>query len=363
MALFEVFIPTNDTDGFNITARIRADSWIQALKSGLARLGDTADVRNIMCDFTEHGIDVTEPQSGRVFRIKELAEEGMAPPPAAAPPVSVAPPPAAAPPVSVAPPPAAAPPVSAAPPPAAAPPVSAAPPPAAAPPVSAAPPPAAAPPVSVAPPPAAAPPVTRPRFVAEVQEESVTQQRASEVPAQRIGRGQQQTSRPVEDLFEELFSQAQGVYDQSDLRASAAYLLDLGMRVVPSDSGAVFIADIDSNELWFAAARGPKAQEVLEFRVPMGAGIVGFCCQEGVSLAVSDVHRHPAFYAKISQSLGYETRSILCSPSQSDGRVFAALELINKSSGSSFTGDEVNLLNYLAHEFADYLINTGQTGH
>ena len=75
MPLFEVFIPTNDTDGFNITAKIKADSWILALRNGLSKLGDTTDVRNIMCDITESGIDVTEPNSGRVFRIRELSEQ------------------------------------------------------------------------------------------------------------------------------------------------------------------------------------------------------------------------------------------------------------------------------------------------
>ncbi len=133
MPLFEVFIPTTDPDGFNITARIRADSWIQALRNGLAKLGDAADVRNIMCDIHETGIDVTDPQSGRVFRITELPEEdapaATAPPPAAGappPPVAAGPPPAAAPPVAapaVAAPPVAAPAVAA--PPVAAPPVAA----------------------------------------------------------------------------------------------------------------------------------------------------------------------------------------------------------------------------------------------
>ena len=37
-------------------------------------------------------------------------------------------------------------------------------------------------------------------------------------------------------------------------------------------------------------------------------------------------------------------------------------KMINKKNGSSFTANEVNLLNYLAHEFADYLVSTGQTG-
>src|SRR5689334_22374121 len=74
MPLFEVFIPGTQPDGFNITARIRADSWIQALRNGLSRLGDTTDVRNVLCDITESGIEVTEPVGGRVFRIRELPD-------------------------------------------------------------------------------------------------------------------------------------------------------------------------------------------------------------------------------------------------------------------------------------------------
>ena len=70
----------------------------------------------------------------------------------------------------------------------------------------------------------------------------------------------------------------------------------------------------------------------------------------------------PFILASTASALGYETHSIMCSPAQQGGRVFGALELINKKTGSSFNAEEINLLNYLAHEFADYLINTGQTG-
>src|SRR5512137_548594 len=100
MALFEVFIPAVDPNGFNITARIKADSWIQALRNGLSRLGDTTDVRNVMCDITEQGIDVTEPTSGRVFRIRELADAEAPKPAVTAPapaPVLLVPAPAPAP--------------------------------------------------------------------------------------------------------------------------------------------------------------------------------------------------------------------------------------------------------------------------
>jgi signal transduction protein with GAF and PtsI domain len=163
-------------------------------------------------------------------------------------------------------------------------------------------------------------------------------------------------------LISDLFEATQSMQEHADLRDAARYVLELAMETIPSDSGAVFISDINRADLYFAAAAGPKADDVMSFRVPMGQGIVGFSAQAGVSLAVSDVHKDPRFYAKISQALGYETHSIVCSPAQQGGRVFGAIELINKKSGSSYTADEVNILNYLAHALADYLITTGQTG-
>ena len=391
MPLFEVFIPTADPNGFNITARIKADSWIQALRNGLSRLGDTTDVRNVMCDITEQGIDVTEPQSGRVFRIRELPEaEG--PKPAAAPAPVAPPPPAAKPPtITSAPPPAARRPTgqppAMAPPPVAAPPVapraatapSAAPQPAAAPPVAPRPaaPQAAAPQVVAKPKPmtqervavatapavAAAPLIpAAERFQAQVEEETVKEERPADAPPLQIGRGRVAATRTVEDIIGELFEATQEMYNKRDYKEAAAFILDLAHKSIPSDSGAVFISDFNRGDLFFASATGPKAREAMKFRVAMGQGIVGFAAMEAVSLAVSDVHRDPRFYAKISQSIGYETRSILCAPATSEGRVYGAIELINKNNGTSFSSDEINLLNYLSHEFADYLMNTGQPG-
>ncbi len=369
MGLFEVFIPATGPEGFNITTKIEADTWIQALRSGLSKLGDAADVQNIMVDINEHGIDVTEPASGRVFRIKEL-NQGAAPAPAAS-----APPPAAAapPPAAVAPPPAAAapPPAATAPPPAAAapPPAAAAPPPAAVapPPAAAAPPPAAAapPPAAAAPPPAAAAPAPliagAARFTGDSGSELGVEHNAP-APAVAVGRQAVAAVRPMEEILGDLFFKTADVFEYDDIMEAAAYMLDLANQAIPCESGAVFVSDINRNDLYFAAATGPKAGDVMSFRVPMGQGIVGFSAQSGVSLAISDVHKDPHFFAAISKKLGYDTRSILCSPAQKEGRVFGALELINKSSGSTFSAEDVNVLNFISHEFAEYLVGTGQTG-
>ena len=311
MPLFEVLIPAAKAGGMDTTSKVRADSWMQALRSGLGKIGDSVDIKNVMCDVKPTGIVVTEPDSGRVFRIKELQGVG-APPPSAAPPPAAAPAPAAD-----------------------------------------AGPSAASIGKGLA--------RSGQRFAAAGGEESVSQSAANADHA-GMGRGKQAPTRPIEEILGDLFVESEAIYERQNLQDASAFVLDLATKSIPCDSAAVFVADINTNDLCFAAASGPKAKEVVKFRVPMGEGIVGFAAQEGVSLAVSDVSQDDRFHRQIADKVGYETNSLLCSPVQSDGRVFGAIELVNRLSGSSFTNDEINVLNYLAHQFCQYLVNTGQTG-
>jgi len=354
MAVYEVFIPASDPEGFDITATIKADSWMHALRSGLARLGDPTNIKNVLCDITDSGIEVTDPNSGRVFRIQEKesgAAAAQAEPEAGAPqsaPPKAAPPPAA----KAAPPPAA----KAAPPPAAK----------AAPPKAA--PPKAAPPKAA--PPAAAPkaaeaateimPTKGERFHAEAEIEEIVKTKTT--GAHKIGRKKSSNTKRVEDILGDLFEKTNDIYGCQNLREASDFILDLAMQTIPSEAGAVFIADINAQDLGFSSARGPKAKEVLNFRVPMGQGIVGFSAQEGVAVAVSDAHKDDRFYKTISDKTGYAVKSVMCSPAQDSGRILGAVELVNKKGDSSFTADEINVLNFLAHEFSQYLVNTGQTG-
>ena len=77
-------------------------------------------------------------------------------------------------------------------------------------------------------------------------------------------------------------------------------------------SRAQCFSDISDDDLQFVAATGPKASEVMKFRVPMGQGIVGFAAQEGVSLAVSDVEKDDRFYKDISDKIGYPVIIVDC---------------------------------------------------
>jgi len=381
MPRYEVFVPAAPPAlPMDVTLRIEAEHWLAALKSGLQKIGGAQMTSNVLCDIQDDGsIHVTDSTSGRVFRIQEMA---AVPAPAAAPP---APPPAAAsppapraaapaprPPPPAAPPPAAAPPAArpAPPPPATAKP---APPPAAAPQASRpAPPPAAA--AKPAPPPAAKPPAPPPAPAAAPapaaraapaapaarprpsSEPSAVEQVAkpSQPPPARIGRTHREAR---EDLLAELFEAVSRLQGQRDRKAGLGFLLDLAMEKLQCESGTVFLSALADDDLEFAVVRGPRATELstAKMTVPVGVGIVGFCAQENVCLAVSDAQKDKRFHRAISDAIGYETRSLLCAPVAREGRVLGAIEVMNKAGGAVFGEGDLAVLAYLAAQAAEFL--------
>jgi hypothetical protein len=181
----------------------------------------------------------------------------------------------------------------------------------------------------------------------------------SEPQPARIGRPAPEPR--AEDALAEVFQRAGEVHARRTRDDGLRFLLDLAMEKIRCESGSVFLARLGSGDLAFAVARGPKADEILRLgiRVPMGAGIVGFCTQENVCLAVSDAEKDARFYRRVSEAVGYATRSLLCAPISSGGRVHGALELVNKSGGRAFDPSDVAILSYLAHEAGSFLARLG----
>ncbi|HET9595625.1 MAG TPA: GAF domain-containing protein, partial [Anaeromyxobacteraceae bacterium] len=86
---FEVLIPASPPDQpFDVTLRVESDTWLAALKAGVSKICGADLAPNVLCDVRDDAtIDVTDPRTGRVFRISELpaAAAGAHPARAAAP--------------------------------------------------------------------------------------------------------------------------------------------------------------------------------------------------------------------------------------------------------------------------------------
>ena len=339
--IYEVFIPSTQQDAYDTTITVEAGNWMTALRSGLDRTGETeTDIRGVMCDIKDDNtIHVTDASTRRVFVLKEMDPEDD---------VNVAP--AAAP--------------------------------------------QATPVVDDVSAPTA--PMLQPSVPTQTSELPNMQQAGSlgdetsfvnDDGSVRIGSssykalrennpGQQarvldekrtksgempvvsyerhETSSVSENILEDIFLEIQDINTMT-MENAVNFIMDMAMEKIPSESGAILFAEIDGQELYFASARGPKAQEVMTYRVPMGQGIVGFCAREGVSLAISDVSRDPRFHRSVSESLNYAVSSLVCVPIQDNGRLYGCIELLNKQQGSTFSTNEANALMYMGTQFGEYI--------
>ena len=347
MPRYEVHIPGGGPGGLAVTLRVEAPNWMQALKTGFLKLGQEGlVVHNVLVDVADDGsLHVTEGGSGRVFRIRELTEEEDARA-KVKPPVGMPVDPSSAPTQVV---------------------------PAISLPAAAYPTPVATPaaggafePTPVLPkPPVADRPVGRsaprptPLSTPALTLHTIQELTEPTHPVRgAIGRPRPPPPpREMEDVLAEVFDRVQGVYQFREATPGLYYLLDLALEKIPAEAGSVFSSELITGTLRFVAVRGPKAKQILEARtvIPAGQGIAGFCTTEGVSVALSDVHRDPRWYSAIADRVQYDTQSLLCSPMVSAGRAYGCLELINRKPSASFTDQEVGLLAYIAHQGALFL--------
>ncbi|HET9594657.1 MAG TPA: GAF domain-containing protein, partial [Anaeromyxobacteraceae bacterium] len=172
-------------------------------------------------------------------------------------------------------------------------------------------------------------------------------------PRQPVRRAPQEAHR--EDLLADLFLRAPQVRARAGRDEGLGFLLDLALEKVRCEAGSALLASGDGL-LSFAVARGPKAAELLRLapRIPMGVGIVGFCAQESVALAVSDAEGDARHHRAVSEAVKHPARSLVCAPIARGGRVFGALELVNKV-GGGFDEADLAVLSYLAHQAAEFL--------
>ncbi len=137
-------------------------------------------------------------------------------------------------------------------------------------------------------------------------------------------------------------------------------IMDAAMMAADAESGALYILDGDKNELYFAAARGPKANEVLalDITIKPGQGMAGACFANKETIVVSDAHKDPRFFKEVSSAVGYEVRSLLTAPVIFEQEVFGVVQVINKRGSNEFDMEEVDTFKKLGR-YAGSLIGLG----
>jgi adenylate cyclase len=92
--------------------------------------------------------------------------------------------------------------------------------------------------------------------------------------------------------------------------------------------------------LEFKIAFGTDAETLQKFNIKLGQGICGYVASQGKPLIVNDTAQSPHFFPEFDKIIGFNTRSVLCVPMISQGKVLGVIELINKINGNFVPGDE-----------------------
>jgi GAF domain-containing protein len=129
-------------------------------------------------------------------------------------------------------------------------------------------------------------------------------------------------------------------------------IVETAASVISARAGALFLVDEEQGDLVFQAAYGGRAEDVKQFRVPLGHGIAGGVALSGLPIAVSSASTDPRWAKDIGSSVDYAPDSIACVPLFYEDRVIGALELLDKEGAQSFTPADLHTLGLFANQAA-----------
>lgn len=123
-------------------------------------------------------------------------------------------------------------------------------------------------------------------------------------------------------------------------------------RVTNSIASTLMLLDEKTGELVFSVPSGPKADRLIDIRIPHGQGIAGWVAEQEQPVLVPNVKEDSRFYTKIDEISGFETKSILCVPLKAKTKLIGVLEVINKLDGTCFTEEDELLLSMFGYQAA-----------
>jgi len=123
-------------------------------------------------------------------------------------------------------------------------------------------------------------------------------------------------------------------------------VMERAQDLIQAQAWSLLLVDEKDHTLSFELVMGEKVDEVRNYRIKIGQGVAGWVVQYKRPLIINDVKKDRRFDARVDLLTGYKTRSVLCAPLISRGRIIGAVELINKRRGR-FTNEDLQMVNTL----------------
>jgi hypothetical protein len=160
---------------------------------------------------------------------------------------------------------------------------------------------------------------------------------------------------PTEDLISELFEEMHQLHFMPDIVTGAEYVLNVLSRVLPCQGVLVHVFDINTRQFVVVRAIGPGAREVLLHRTPDTFPLFREAFRRARALSFPAASNEEAYRNGRFERLGVAVNVALCGAVQQGGRYLGILELVNPVGGEPFHDSELNAVDYICEQFADFV--------
>ncbi len=127
-----------------------------------------------------------------------------------------------------------------------------------------------------------------------------------------------------------------------DIGSVLNYTMEMIKEIMDVEAGALLL--VDEDELHFATGFNINPEidiaSLGTFSLKFGQGIAGSVAARGESIIVNDITGSSKFFGEEDSATGFETKSALCVPVISQGKVVGVIEVMNKIDGVFGPNDE-----------------------
>ncbi|MBI4621274.1 MAG: GAF domain-containing protein [Desulfobacterales bacterium] len=122
-----------------------------------------------------------------------------------------------------------------------------------------------------------------------------------------------------------------------DMDKVLKHTMEMIEEIMDVEAGSLLF--LDKNELEFKAAFNLDLEPLRSFRPKLGQGIAGYSADRGESVLIRDIQISQYYDPEFDRRTGFKTRSVLCVPLISQGKVIGAIEVLNRLQGDFDTND------------------------
>jgi adenylate cyclase len=126
-----------------------------------------------------------------------------------------------------------------------------------------------------------------------------------------------------------------------DTEKVLTYTMDMIRVIMNVEAGSLML--LEDSELRWEIAFNINMEPLRDFRLKLGQGIAGYAATRGRTVIAQNAQQHPHFSLEFDELTGFETKSVLCAPLISQGKVIGVIEVLNKINGI-FNNDDEHLL-------------------